>query len=80
MRSPSEVTLAAPNISWATGRQYVPSGIFDTVISIESSEHMQDKAMFFAQAHRVLKTGGRMVVCAWLAAEDPTSVAAASPS
>ena len=55
---------------WANNE--LPSGIFDAVISIESSEHMQDKAPFFSQAHRVLKAGGRMVVCAWLAAESPT--------
>lgn len=51
----------------------LPSASFDTVISIESSEHMLDKPAFFAQAYRVLKPGGRMVVCAWLAAENPTS-------
>ncbi|HEY5753537.1 MAG TPA: class I SAM-dependent methyltransferase [Chthoniobacterales bacterium] len=50
----------------------LPSGAFDAVISVESSEHMPDKPTFFAQAHRVLKTDGRMVVCAWLAAENPT--------
>lgn len=55
---------------WASNE--LPSGVFDAVISIESSEHMQDKPVFFAQAHRVLKAGGRMVVCAWLAAENPT--------
>ena len=57
---------------WASNE--LPSGVFDTVISIESSEHMQDKPAFFAQAHRVLKAGGHMVVCAWLAAEHPTNV------
>jgi tocopherol O-methyltransferase len=57
---------------WASNT--LPSDAFDTVISIESSEHMQDKPMFFAQAHRVLKTGGHIVVCAWLAVEDPTRV------
>jgi tocopherol O-methyltransferase len=51
----------------------LPSGVFDAVLSIESSEHMQDKEIFFAQAHRVLKTGGRMVVCAWLSAANPTA-------
>ncbi len=50
----------------------LPSGKFDAVLSIESSEHMQDKEMFFAQAHRVLRAGGCMVVCAWLSAENPT--------
>ena len=39
------------------------------VISIESSEHMTDKPAFFAQAHRVLRPGGRFIICAWLARE-----------
>jgi tocopherol O-methyltransferase len=45
---------------------------FDAAIAIESSEHMPDKAAFFAQAHRVLLPSGRLVVCAWLACERPT--------
>ena len=46
---------------------------FDAAIAVESSEHMPDKPVFFAQAHRVLKPGGRLVVCAWLAAEGASS-------
>lgn len=46
---------------------------FDAAISIESSEHMPDKPKFFAQAHRVLRPDGRLVICAWLAAEHPTA-------
>ena len=46
-----------------------PSASFDTLIAIESTEHMSDKARVFAEAARVLKPSGRMVVCAWLAAE-----------
>ncbi|HEY5704780.1 MAG TPA: class I SAM-dependent methyltransferase [Terrimicrobiaceae bacterium] len=57
---------------WLNNR--LPTGSFDAVLSIESSEHMQDKEMFFAQAHRVLRRGGRMVVCAWLSAEDSTAL------
>ncbi|GAB5080616.1 SAM-dependent methyltransferase [Arthrobacter sp. AD-310] len=38
--------------------------------AIESSEHMVDKPRFFAEAHRVLAPGGRMVICAWLAGTD----------
>ena len=49
----------------------LPTGAFDAAIAIESSEHMVDKSAFFAQAHRVLRTGGRLVICAWLAAEHP---------
>jgi cyclopropane fatty-acyl-phospholipid synthase-like methyltransferase len=46
---------------------------FDAAIAIESSEHMADKPRFFAQAHRVLRDGGRFVICAWLACEQPTA-------
>lgn len=44
---------------------------FDAAIAIESSEHM-DKPGFFAQAQRVLRPGGRLVVNAWLSCEAPT--------
>jgi len=47
----------------------LPSESFDAAIAIESSEHMPDIAGFFAQAERVLKPGGRLIICAWLAAE-----------
>lgn len=46
---------------------------FDAAISVESSEHMPDKRKFFTEANRVLRPGGRLVVCAWLAAEHPTA-------
>lgn len=46
---------------------------FDVAIAIESSEHMPDKPRFFEQAHRVLRSGGRLVICAWLAAEKPSA-------
>lgn len=45
----------------------LPDAGFDRAFAIESSEHMPDKARFFAEAARVLKPGGRLVVCAWLA-------------
>ena len=44
---------------------------FDVVIAIESSEHMANLEKFFAEAARVLKPGGRFVVCAWLSKESP---------
>jgi tocopherol O-methyltransferase len=49
----------------------LPSESFDVAISVESSEHMVDKAKFFAEAMRVLKPGGRLVICAWLSKEQP---------
>ncbi|WP_072313286.1 class I SAM-dependent methyltransferase [Agrococcus sp. Marseille-P2731] len=45
----------------------LPDASADAAWAIESSEHMEDKPGFFAQAHRVVRPGGRVVVCAWLA-------------
>ena len=44
---------------------------FDAAVAIESSEHIPDKREFFFRAVRVLRPGGRLVVCSWLAAERP---------
>jgi tocopherol O-methyltransferase len=49
----------------------LPDAGFDRAYAIESSEHMVDKARFFAEAWRVLKPGGRFVVCAWLSRTGP---------
>lgn len=51
----------------------LPNESFDAGIAVESSEHMPDIDRFFAQANRVLRSGGRLVVCAWLSADTPTS-------
>jgi len=42
---------------------------FDHVIAIESTEHMADRPAVFRRAAELLRPGGRMSVCAWLAAE-----------
>ena len=52
---------------WLDNR--LPDGSFDRAYAIESSEHMVDKDRFFAEAARVLRPGGRLVVCAWLEGE-----------
>jgi tocopherol O-methyltransferase len=49
----------------------LPSDAFDAVLAIESSEHMPDLERFFSEVARVLRPGGRFVVCAWLAGERP---------
>ena len=55
---------------WLDNR--LPDGAFDAAIAIESTEHMADKRRCMAEIARVLRPGGRAVVCAWLAAEHPT--------
>jgi tocopherol O-methyltransferase len=56
-------------------RDWLDNGLadasFDAVIAIESTEHMDDKPRFFSEAARVLRPGGRLVVCAWLSTEAP---------
>jgi tocopherol O-methyltransferase len=49
----------------------LPTASFDAVIAIESSEHVADKTAFFREISRVIKPGGRFVVCAWLASSHP---------
>jgi tocopherol O-methyltransferase len=50
----------------------LPDAHFDAVVAIESLSHMADKARFFTEAYRVLRPGGRLVLCAWLAYEYPS--------
>jgi tocopherol O-methyltransferase len=47
-------------------------GSFDALLSLESIEHMPDRMSFARQARRVLRPGGKMVICTWLAAENVT--------
>jgi tocopherol O-methyltransferase len=49
----------------------LPDAGFDRAYAIESSEHMVDKMLFFSEAWRVMKPGGRLVVCAWLSRTGP---------
>ncbi|MEZ6119732.1 MAG: class I SAM-dependent methyltransferase [Pirellulaceae bacterium] len=39
----------------------------DVIWSIECTEHLFDKAAFFAKAAKWLRPGGRIAICAWLA-------------
>ena len=49
----------------------LPDSSQDAVIAIESTEHMADKAGVFREIARVLRPGGRLVVCAWTAGRQP---------
>jgi tocopherol O-methyltransferase len=49
-----------------------PDAAFAAAYAIESSEHMVDKQRCFDEARRVLRPGGRLVVCAWLAGDAPS--------
>lgn len=49
----------------------LPDASKDVVLAIESTEHMPDKVAVFREMARVLKPGGRAVVCAWTAARRP---------
>jgi tocopherol O-methyltransferase len=60
-------------------RDWLENGLasarFDGAYAIESSEHMEDKPRFFSEAARVLRPGGRLVVCAWLASSGASKLA-----
>jgi tocopherol O-methyltransferase len=49
----------------------LPGDHFDAAVAIESTEHMTDKAGAFREARRVLRSGGRLAVCAWIARDVP---------
>lgn len=50
-----------------------PDRAFDVLVAIESASHMADKRRFVEECRRVLRPGGRLVVAAWLASEEPTA-------
>lgn len=50
----------------------LPDAVFDAVVSIECISHVPDKVRFFEEAYRVVRPGGRLVLCAWLADEAPS--------
>jgi tocopherol O-methyltransferase len=51
----------------------LPAESFDAVVSVESSEHMQDKPAFFEEVSRLLRPSGHFVVAAWLSREQPSA-------
>jgi tocopherol O-methyltransferase len=51
----------------------LPAASADAVIAIESTEHMADLPRALDEMHRVLRPGGRVVVCAWLSGDAPSA-------
>jgi tocopherol O-methyltransferase len=49
----------------------LPPGSFEVVWVVECSEHLADKARFLASCAQLLRPGGKLALCAWLAAERP---------
>jgi tocopherol O-methyltransferase len=67
LRGVSRGTVEIRLQDWAETE--LPEKSADAVLSLESIEHMPDRIEFLRQARRVLRPGGRLVVCTWLAAE-----------
>ncbi|HVU87553.1 MAG TPA: class I SAM-dependent methyltransferase [Pirellulales bacterium] len=53
-----------------------PPSSFDVVWSIECTEHLFNKSRFFRRASTWLRPGGRVAICAWLAANTENREAA----
>ena len=53
---------------------------FDLVWSLESGEHMPDKAQFLSECYRVLKPGGKMIFATWCHRETDSLAGDLTPS
>jgi tocopherol O-methyltransferase len=53
---------------------------FDLVWSLESGEHMPDKAKFLAECYRVLKPGGKLIFATWCHRETDSVAGNLTPS
>lgn len=51
----------------------LPEDSYDAAYAIESISHMADLRRCVEEVRRVLRPGGRFVICAWTAAEKPTN-------
>lgn len=54
----------------ATATTTTSPGLFDVVWISEALSHFPDKALFFRNAQRVLRPGGKLVLADWFKAED----------
>lgn len=54
--------------------EYFPTqGVFDCVWISEAMSHLPDKQLFFQNAMKLLRPGGKLVVADWFRADDLTS-------
>jgi ubiquinone/menaquinone biosynthesis C-methylase UbiE len=51
----------------AAERLPFPDASFDSVVSLEAAQHFRSLPRFFREARRVLRPGGRLVVCTFFA-------------
>jgi len=51
----------------------LPDGAFDAVVAIESLTHIRDQPGVLREAARVLRPGGRLVACVWMADPSPSA-------
>lgn len=78
-----QVLAAEPNADQAQvavgdfTRTDFPSRQFDVVWAIESVCHAPDKAAFLAEAYRLLRPGGRLVLCDFFRSDQSPTVAGA---
>ncbi|HEX8297553.1 MAG TPA: methyltransferase domain-containing protein [Rubricoccaceae bacterium] len=49
----------------------LPDAAFNAAWAIESTTHMPDRPRVFTEAARVLRPGGRLVLCVWMTRENP---------
>jgi tocopherol O-methyltransferase len=53
----------------------LPSASVDAAVALESLTHMADPAAALREAARVVRPGGRVVACVWMAAANPSPAA-----
>ena len=52
-------------------RNELPDASADAVVAVESTTHMPDRPRVFAEMARVLRPGGRLVLCVWASGDAP---------
>lgn len=53
----------------------LPAAHFDAAVAVESTTHMPERARVFGEIARVLRPGGRLVLCVWMTAPEPSEAA-----